>query len=799
MSLNKEPLPSIYQPASCSGCADDDEAGVSAGPTEENWAQCLLDMQSAVSDCSGDLTCVMKTVLKFALRMVRTADGAAIDLIEDADVVTRASVGTRANEDGTRNRLADSLSVLCIETDSVAICHDVAAEPRMRQELLSRPDVRSILVVPLPFQGKQIGFLKLYSARPNAFSAKDVVTSQLVAGPLVIGFAANAQAHAERERTTTYRHFEATFDQAAVGIAHVAADGSFRLVNDRFCQIVGHTRDALLRTTFQAITHPDDLDADLVKVAQLLDGSAPTYSLEKRYFNADGGIIWVNLTVSLVRDEVGTPDFFVAVIEDISARRKAEAATLAKSRFLANMSHEIRTPMNAVLGFAELLLDGRLDGKERRQVQLILESGRAMMRLLNDVLDLSKVEAGHMTVEPEIVDIRHTLKSIVQFMQPVASRKGLELTFSVAPEVPSAVTIDRFKLRQILLNLIGNSLKFTELGSVQVHVTQMAGSDFLAFDVVDTGQGISPNKLGTVFEDFVQLGSGAPTRIGTGLGLSISLRLARLMGGDLSVTSCVGRGSTFTLNLPGPAASIESLQSVELLQNTDDIYRLTKGSACKILLVEDHDINQEYMMDLLGSLGVRTDLAINGRDAIAHVMDARSRDKSYDLVLMDVHMPELNGLEAAQEIRELGVGASELPIVALSANAFPDDIEDCLAAGMQGHLAKPLRIEELIAVLNRFPRRAPSLPEPLRLRYAAHKASALARVQRLVSRACYDDDELAEAIKALHKLAGTAGLFGEFEVGEAAKALEVGLRVWSNDLRQTNASIAFATLLEKAA
>ncbi len=474
------------------------------------------------------------------------------------------------------------------------------------------------------------------------------------------------------------------------------------------------------------------------------------------------------------------------------ARIQAEVAVQSKSQFLANMSHEIRTPMNAVIGFTELLLASELTSKQHRQASLVAESGRAMMRLLNDILDLSKVEAGQMTVAVEPIDLAHVLNGPIYLMKPLAAEKGIELSMLIDDDVPPYVLGDSLRIRQVLINVIGNALKFTTQGAVTLHVSTLAkASDTLVLEIADTGIGIPAERLLAIFEDFTQATAAtADTFGGTGLGLSISKKLVKLMGGSISVESQEGLGSVFRITISAPATQRPSV--------VDRAVGFAKTEPCaprpsySVLLVEDHDINQEFMFDLLTKLGVRVDLATNGAEAVEFVRQAAENETPYHLVLMDMQMPVMDGMTATAVIRAEGFAPAALPIVALSANAYHDDIQSCLAAGMQAHLAKPVSIEQLKVVLARWcrhdtatsalhssaaPTPAASLPS-LQERYVLRRNAALASVAALTVTDHPSEQELVAVIDQLHKLAGSAGMFGEGELGELAGVLEAGLCAW---------------------
>ena len=482
--------------------------------------------------------------------------------------------------------------------------------------------------------------------------------------------------------------------------------------------------------------HPDDRSAIEQETQQALrDGSAMT---EYRFLHGSGSYRWMHEELRLVRGPDGNPLEFVGSCINIDDRKQMEVelarahqealrASRLKSDFLATISHEIRTPMNGIVGMTELLGATPLTEDQRESLEIIGRSADALLTIINDILDLSKIEAGMLDLNEEQFSVRNVVNDVVNLLALGAQNKGLVLAANVSEEVPSLCLGDPFRLRQVLINLVGNAIKFTEQGSVSITVDlkpQPASTDSsmaVHFEVIDTGKGLTQAEISRLFTPFTQLDASAARRHGgTGLGLAISSSLVEMMGGEIGVTSQPRKGSSFWFWMPLKPVSDDASQDETpgQVRGEDLVYdygqsvrpapsqrRAVTGSAPAIvgghpavLLVEDNLVNQKVALRQLQKLGYTADVAVNGREAVEAVLQ-----ENYAVVLMDCQMPEVDGFEATRMIRAAERrNRRHTPIVAMTANAMEGDREACLAAGMDDYMPKPIRMEELDKILHRW-------------------------------------------------------------------------------------------------
>jgi PAS domain S-box-containing protein len=598
---------------------------------------------------------------------------------------------------------------------------------------------------------------------------------------------------AEEMILSSKQEIEKIIESVQVGIIVVDAESHrVREANPVACELVGLPKEAILNKVCHRFICPAQTGAcPITDKGQVVDNS------ERIIINGQGKEIPILKTVSLItlggkpcllesfvdisriketeqklRSAMGALEATNRQLEEsiehaYEMTRRAEAANIAKSEFLANMSHEIRTPMNGVIGMTGLLLDSSLDTEQRQYAEIVKTSGESLLKLINDILDFSKIEAGKLDLETLDFDLRMTMEAVTAMLAVRANELGLKLSCRVDPEVPSLLQGDPGRLRQILINLAGNALKFTHAGEVAIRVALDKAVDHggnfdrgvkidhevkkidhrgnfdrgvkidhevkkidhrgnfdrgvkLIFTVRDTGIGIPADRQGMIFNSFSQV-DGSTTRKygGTGLGLAISRQLVQMMGGNIGVESQVGKGSTFwfsaVFNLqeeksPGldqkqtpVGKDLQEKSSAEKESSSFENSEAAPGDLrrrnFRILLVEDNPINQKVAQAMLKKFGHSVDMAVNGRKALEIL-----RRVSYDLVLMDCQMPEMDGFEATRRIRKKIEGClnPDVPIIAMTANAMEGDRERCLEAGMNDYLAKPVRTEQLGELLGRW-------------------------------------------------------------------------------------------------
>jgi PAS domain S-box-containing protein len=550
----------------------------------------------------------------------------------------------------------------------------------------------------------------------NPLCVEGIVTICLVITDLTV------RRQAEQALRDSEMRLRSIVETAVDGIITIDDRGNITLFNPAAARIFGYTADevagrnvSLLMPDVCSAAFDDHLREYLRTGIRKVIGFGREVVARRK----DGSLFPMDLAVS--ETFLGERRVFTGIVRDISERQRvddelakardaAEAANLAKSEFLANMSHEIRTPMGAILGFANMVVN-KAQGKDERVecARIIERNARHLLALINEILDLSKIEAREMKVERVECDLRALFSEIISVMRPRAAEKGLEFSVRFDGPMPRVLHSDPMRLRQIVINLLGNAIKFTDAGSVRMRIAdEGAGGPriMLRVDVTDSGIGMSPDQLERLFRPFSQADQSITRKFGgTGLGLTISKRLAALLGGDISVISTIESGSTFTLKIDGgPSEGVEwllGLKEEALPPTADEGAQANIRLHGRVLLVEDGRDNQRLLRMQLADAGANVAIAENGLIGVE-----LATTEPFDLILMDMQMPVMDGYTATSELRRRGV---TIPIIALTANAMTDDRGKCLASGCSGYLSKPVNMEKLLRTVNQQLGNDPSL------------------------------------------------------------------------------------------
>jgi PAS domain S-box-containing protein len=731
--------------------------------------------------------------------VIADAPQACIAFVDETRWWVKAWVGQVARE-------LPRTAVMCNElivTAEPLVIDDVRADPRfaLHPALDADPHLRFYAALPLVLDGcLAVGMLCLADRKPRVLRPGQLAALQRVARQVVrlVSFRRHATTLAEAHEALAIgeAQYRLLADTATDAIVTVDDNGRVLFANPAVERLFGYTPQEVVGEPLSMLAperdrprHEAVFDGVRAGRYQVSVSAARVAGLRK-----DGREIALELSCGDGR--VGHQRFFTGILRDVSDRHAAEQALIEareqaiegsrlKSEFLASMSHEIRTPMNGVTGMLELLLEEQLTEQQRKRVSVALSSAQALLTIINDILDLSKIEAGKLDLLPEWTDVRALVDDVVGLLRPLAAEKGLQVESSCGADVPARVLADGGRLRQVLLNLAGNAVKFTDDGRVAIGVTIVSATRErvrLQCSVADTGIGIPADQIPLVFDKFTQLEGAAARRAnGTGLGLSICRKLIDLMGGTIQVSSQPGKGSRFWFDIEVPSVSQEQQRMAPPVapQASADVSR---ARGARVLLVEDNPVNRQFALAVLKSVGAVVTVAVDGSEAV-HI----ASDAEHDLILMDCQMPVMDGYEATRRIRASG---NTTPVIALTANAMEGDRDRCAAAGMDDYLAKPIRPDTLRAAVAAKARRpvARSLEAEVGVDEAEITAriggdpELLADISRLF---VTHSPEMLDALRtaaaagngpgmasAAHALKGSIGNFTQGRPFELARALE---------------------------
>ena len=507
------------------------------------------------------------------------------------------------------------------------------------------------------------------------------------------------------ETSATKERLEFAIQSAGDGYFEIDLDTMIYTPNPALALALGFQPGGKDMTTLRDRVHPDDQPFVFGELAKVKQGSGKGWKQEVRIRIATGGWRWMQLRAQVVEANGVHGRKLIGTVVDLTAwktieaelraaKETAEASSSTKSQFLANMSHEIRTPLNGVLGMAQSLDADELTPSQKEKVGIILDSGKSLMALLNDVLDLTKIEAGKLEISAVPGDFLHTMKRTRQLFQAQAEDKGLELYVRYDANFPQRISYDPVRVRQCVSNLLSNAIKFTVQGRVEVAIAAKPmgeGAFMVCVDVTDTGIGMNQQTIDKLFTVFTQA-DGATTRKfgGSGLGLAISRQLARMMGGDILVESTEGKGSNFRLTFKAQEAAALPASAAQAAQAKPEASRRSMRGT-RVLLTDDNAINRQVIKLFLAPQGCDIVEATNGKEALDKVASGE-----FDIVLLDVHMPVMDGKEAIQRMRANPKWA-DLPVIALTADAMTGDREKYLSLGMTDYVSKPVDQRELIA------------------------------------------------------------------------------------------------------
>ncbi len=696
----------------------------------------LIAAQAAVTRADGNRDAILDALVGGVMDAIPQAEGGVIELRDGDALAYRAARGTLAAHAGLRVPIDGSLAGHCLTTGKPVLCPDVVLDPRVKRELLAQLGLRSAICIPILRGHATIGVLKLQSSLPDAFSGRDLRIATLFAGAIPAGLAEAGEAEARRGIRASEGTLRTVMETLPVGVL-IAEAPSGRIVghNARVEAILGQAMPPGAfggASTDWVGLHADGRPVEpeewpLVRVAR--DGEQAA-ELEVDYRRGDGTRAWVGFSGAPMRDDEGRVVGAVVVVTDIDGRKRAELqlaaakhaaeeANRAKSEFLANMSHELRTPLSAVIGYSEMLQEEMEDlGHENLlpDMRKIEANARHLLGLINAVLDLSKIEAERMETYVEDFSVDSVVRDVASTVEALVAKKGNVLSLDLGADLGEART-DVTKLRQCLINLLGNAAKFTEAGRITLSVGRGAGEggDWLTFRVADTGIGMSSEQQERLFERFTQADASTTRKFGgTGLGLSITRAFVTMLGGAISAASAEGHGTTFTVAVPARIAGTAAGDAAQTLPDTEGQPPEPDGPGQGLVLVVDDDpATRELVARFLERDGFRVAVAADGREGMEKARALKPR-----VVLLDVTMPQMDGWSVLRALRgDAELGGTPVVIVTVL-----NERNLAFSLGATDYLQKPVDWDELHGVMNRFRPQAPAESRPIPAEEATSQA-----------------------------------------------------------------------------
>ena len=630
-------------------------------------------------------------------QILAQASGAVVEIADGDEMVYKASAGSLKSSLGMRLNIHTSLSGMSVRMNEVLYCRDSETDSRVDRDACRKVGARSMICVPLSYENKTVGVLKVVSPEADKFSEHDVNFLRLTAGLLSASIAKEEINYQKdlmyKSLTESENKFRVLIEAANDGVL-LSKNGLAFEANPAFCKLFGYTLAEIQnKPIFEFISKKDqELVKNHVKSNYALAYECECVKKDGKTFMVE--VIGKNLMINNENVRMST-------LRDITELKKAEEilkdsvaksiqAARAKSEFLANMSHEVRTPLNGIMGMASLLKETPLTPEQTKYVEVLKNSADNLLVIVNDVLDFSKIEANKMSLEKIDFKIKSLIEDVCHILAPIALKKELTFQAELHPQLPEVVSGDPTRLRQILMNLVNNALKFTLKGSVVIKVSPVSDNK-IKFEVKDSGIGIPKESLKEIFVPFSQVDTSTTRQFGgTGLGLSICRQLVELMDGQLEVESEINKGSTFFFTI-----ELNKVSSSQLIEprpksgaSVEELTAKLINEKLKILLVDDNEENRFLILTYLKKFPFTIDIAENGEVALE-----KMKSSSYDVVLMDIQMPIMDGLEATKLYRtwEKTQRQTSTSIVALSAHALADEMKKSLDAGCDRHITKPIK------------------------------------------------------------------------------------------------------------